>query len=122
MHFCSYPKSSNAINIDVIGQFVTPQNTAAIPVAAHIEGEIPAICPKRHPNVAPTKNEGTISPPLNPASIVNAVKTIFHIKATGFTFPLTASSIGLPQNALGLREQASWMHTHLVSFDELSYL
>ena len=22
---------------------------------------------------------------------------------------------GLPQNALGLREQASWMHTHLVS-------
>ena len=28
---------------------------------------------------------------------------------------------GLPQNALGLREQASWMHTHLVSFVELSY-
>ena len=24
-------------------------------------------------------------------------------------------------NALGLREQASWMHTHLVSFVELSY-
>ena len=22
----------------------------------------------------------------------------------------------------GLREQASWMHTHLVSFDELSYI
>ena len=31
------------------------------------------------------------------------------------------SSDGLPQNALGLREQASWMHTHLVSFVELSY-
>ena len=28
---------------------------------------------------------------------------------------------GLPQNALGLREQASWMHTHLVSFVELPY-
>ena len=27
---------------------------------------------------------------------------------------------GLPQNALGLCEQASWMHTHLVSFVELS--
>ena len=26
------------------------------------------------------------------------------------------SNDGLPQNALGLREQASWMHTHLVSF------
>ena len=25
-------------------------------------------------------------------------------------------------NALGLREEASWMHTHLVSFDELSYI
>ena len=29
---------------------------------------------------------------------------------------------GLPQNAPGLREQASWMHTHLVSFVELSYI
>ena len=27
----------------------------------------------------------------------------------------------LPQNALGLREQASWMHTHLASLVELSY-
>ena len=29
---------------------------------------------------------------------------------------------GLPQSVLGLREQASWMHTHLVSFVELSYI
>ena len=34
---------------------------------------------------------------------------------------LVYSNDGLPQNARGLREQASWMHTHLVSFDELSY-
>ena len=34
---------------------------------------------------------------------------------------LVYSNDGLPQNALGLREQASWMHTHLVSLDELSY-
>ena len=27
---------------------------------------------------------------------------------------LVYSNDGLPQNALGLREQASWMHTHLV--------
>ena len=33
---------------------------------------------------------------------------------------LVYSNDGLPQNALGLREQASWMHTHLVSFVELS--
>ena len=35
---------------------------------------------------------------------------------------LVYSNIGLPQNALGLREQASWMHTHLVSFVGLSYI
>ena len=41
---------------------------------------------------------------------------IFHYR-TWFTY----SNDGLPQNALGLCEQASWMHTHLVSFVELSY-
>ena len=35
---------------------------------------------------------------------------------------LVYSNDGLPQNALGLREQASWMHTHLVSFIDLSYI
>ena len=34
---------------------------------------------------------------------------------------LVYSNDGLPQRALGLREQASWMHTHLVSFVELLY-
>ena len=34
---------------------------------------------------------------------------------------LVYSNGGLPQIALGLHEQASWMHTHLVSFVELSY-
>ena len=31
------------------------------------------------------------------------------------------SNDGLPQNALGLREQESWKHTHLVYFVELTY-
>ena len=35
---------------------------------------------------------------------------------------LVYSNDGLTQNALGLRKQASWMHTHLVSFVELSYI
>ena len=30
--------------------------------------------------------------------------------------------MGFLKIALGLREQASWMHTHLVSFVELSYI
>ena len=35
---------------------------------------------------------------------------------------LVYSNDGLPQIALGLHEQASWMHTHLVSFVERSYI
>ena len=42
---------------------------------------------------------------------------IFHCRTW-----LVYSNGGIPQNALGLREQASWMHTHLVSFVELSYI
>lgn len=42
---------------------------------------------------------------------------IFHYRTC-----LVYSNDGLPQNALVLHEQASWMHTHLVSFVELSYI
>ena len=47
----------------------------------------------------------------------------FHILVGLFHYRtwLVYSNDGLPQNALGLHEQASWMHTHLVSFVELSY-
>ena len=47
----------------------------------------------------------------------------FHILVGNFHYRtwLVYSNDGLPQNALGLREQESWMHTHLVSFVELSY-
>ena len=40
----------------------------------------------------------------------------FHILVGIFRYRtwLVYSNDGLPQNALGLREQASWMHTHLV--------
>ena len=42
----------------------------------------------------------------------------FHILVGNFHYRtwLVYSNDGLPQNALGLREQASRMHTHLVSF------
>ena len=42
---------------------------------------------------------------------------IFHYRTC-----LVYSNNGLPQNSLGLREQASWMHAHLVSFVGLSYI
>ena len=42
----------------------------------------------------------------------------FHILVGIFHYRtwLVYSKDGLPQISLGLREQASWMHTHLVSF------
>ena len=48
----------------------------------------------------------------------------FHILVEIFHYRtwLVYSNDGLPQNAIGLREQASWMHTHLASFVELSYI
>ena len=48
----------------------------------------------------------------------------FHILVGIFHYRtwLVYSNDGLPQNALGLREQASWMHTHLVSFVDFSYI
>ena len=48
----------------------------------------------------------------------------FHILVGIFHYRtwLVYSNDGLPQNALGLHEKASWMHTHLVSFVELSYI
>ena len=42
---------------------------------------------------------------------------IFHYRTW-----LVYSNDGLPQNALGLHKKASWMHTQLVSFVELSYI
>ena len=41
----------------------------------------------------------------------------FFIIELGLYIPM----MGFLKRALGLREQASWMHTHLVSFVELSY-
>ena len=47
----------------------------------------------------------------------------FHILVGIFHYRtwLVYSNNGLPQNALGLREQASWMHTHLVFSLSYSY-
>ena len=56
--------------------------------------------------------------------IESLICCLFHILVGIFHYRtwLVYSNDGLPQNALGLREQASWMDTHLVSFVELSYI
>mgnify|MGYP007071178990 CR=1 FL=1 len=72
---------------DVIGQLVTPQNSEIMPTAVHSDGSKPVRLPNRHPNVAPMKKDGTISPPLKPAPRVSAVKMIFSRNASGLTEP-----------------------------------
>ena len=56
--------------------------------------------------------------------IVSLICCHFHILVGIFHYRtwLVYSNDGLRKSALGLREQASWMHTHLVSFVELSYI
>ena len=66
------------INREVMGQFVTPQNTAPIPAAVQRFGANPIKFPNRQPKAAPMKKEGTISPPLYPAAKVTVVKSIFN--------------------------------------------
>ena len=87
------PNNSKPISSDEIGQLVTPQNTETMATAAQREGDIPRNEPNRHPNVAPIVKEGTISPPLNPAPNVIAVKIIFQINANLGASPAKASSI-----------------------------
>ena len=73
--------NSKPINNEVIGQFVTPQNTATIPTSAHRPTGNPNIVPNALPRVAPIIKEGMISPPLYPADNVIAVKRIFSKNA-----------------------------------------
>ena len=56
--------------------------------------------------------------------IENLLFCHFHILVGIFVIELGLyiPMMGFLKSALGLREQASWMHTHLVSFVELSYI
>ena len=70
--------------MDVSGQFVTPQNSATIPLAAQMDGESPRICPRTQPKVAPIQNDGTISPlPWREATFELAGRTVRCAVASG---------------------------------------
>ena len=91
----SRPNNSKPIIMEAIGAFVTPQKSEIIPTAAQSEGGKPTREPNKQPNVAPIVKDGTISPPLNPAPSVTAVKIIFQRKADFGACPAIASSIRL---------------------------
>ena len=63
------PKSSMLKKTDAMGQLTAPQNTATNPIAAPKPAGRPKKPPNRHPKQAPTKKEGTTSPPCSPSSI-----------------------------------------------------
>jgi len=76
-----------------MGQFTAPQNTATSPTAAAKAGGRPSSPPNTQPKVAPTKNDGTTSPPLKPQPMVTAVKASFQSHAQLSACPVMARSI-----------------------------
>ena len=73
--------------IDAIGQLTAPQNTHTSPSAAANPAGMPSSPPSTQPSVAPMKNVGTTSPPLNPLPMVTAVNSSFQKNASGAACP-----------------------------------
>ena len=91
------PNSSILKNTEAMGQFTTPQNTATNPMAAPKPAGSPSTPPSTQPKQAPTKKEGTTSPPLKPKPMVTAVNSSFQSHAHGSACPLMArSTISIP--------------------------
>ena len=63
------------------------------PIAPPSCGLSPKSGAKLFANVDPTKNDGTISPPLNPVDSVQTVKTIFKIHSDHVLSPFNAFAI-----------------------------
>ena len=86
----SAPNSSTLRITEAMGQFTAPQNTATRPMAAVKAGGRPSSEPTQQPKVAPTKKEGTTSPPLKPQPMVTAVNSSFKSHAQPSVCPLRA--------------------------------
>ena len=86
----SAPNSSTLSTTDAMGQFTAPQNTATSPMAAAKPGGRPSKAPAAQPKVAPTKKEGTTSPPLKPHPMVTAVNSSFRSHAHPLASPVRA--------------------------------
>ena len=63
------------------GVFAAPENTETKPIPANNATGSGIKMLKKLPSVAPMKNRGVTSPPLNPEPKVKAVKKIFNAKA-----------------------------------------
>ena len=98
----SAPKSSKDKTSEAIGALVTAQKTVTSPSAPPSSGVSPTSGAKLFAKVDPTKNDGTISPPLNPVDNVQTVNTIFKIHSDHVLCPLRAfamASLPTPLNS-----------------------
>ena len=77
----SIPKSSIPRMIDATGVLLAPANIATRPIPANSAIGRGTNQINTFPSVAPIKNNGVTSPPLNPAPIVNEVNRIFKRKS-----------------------------------------
>ena len=67
-----------------MGVLLAPAKIAIKPIPANNAVGIGKNALSVLPNVAPIKNKGVTSPPLNPALIVKVVKSSFIIKMSNF--------------------------------------
>src|ERR1700712_3538044 len=65
------------------GVLVAPAKSAINPSPANKSTGAPSTTPSTCPSVAPMKNNGVTSPPLNPLPSVTAVKSSFHHQLHG---------------------------------------
>ena len=72
------PNNSIPINVQASGVLVAPANTAIKPSPAKRSTGAPVSDDNVLPKVAPIKNKGVTSPPLNPVPNVIAVSNNFH--------------------------------------------
>lgn len=86
----SAPNNSNDKTSDAIGALVTAQKTVISPSDPPSDGSSPSTGAKLLANVDPTKNAGTISPPLNPVQSVQTVNRIFKIHSLHVLCPFNA--------------------------------
>ena len=77
----SIPNISIPRIVDATGVLLAPENSATNPIPANNAIGRGTNQTKALPSVAPMKNKGVTSPPLNPAPIVNEVKRIFRRKS-----------------------------------------
>ena len=94
----SAPNNSMPISVHAMGVLVAPENTATKPMPANNAIGSGITQTNTLPSVAPIKNRGVTSPPLNPAPRVKVVKRSLSRKSKANWWFVNASTmVGMPK-------------------------